>query len=140
MLTDLPCSFLKAFDGSIHRWREDMDRRLLEWHDSAPNQAETGVEFSPLFLELNYWQTILMLYRQSLSIPADLAEEVQSATDTVQSPMIVDDQGDVEQVFMKVAEAGQKVLKLYRQIHRKYLVNYTYLSTHHLFMAGMFSE
>ena len=140
MLTDLPCSFLKAFDGSIHRWREDMDRRLLEWHDSAPNQAATGVEFSPLFLELNYWQTILMLYRQSLSIPADLAEDVQSATDTVQSPMIVDDQGDVEQVFMKVAEAGQKVLKLYRQIHRKYLVNYTYLSTHHLFMAGMFSE
>jgi hypothetical protein len=137
MLTDLGCSFLKSFDGSIHRWREDMDHRLLEWHDSAPSQTDTGVDFSPLFLELNYWQTILMLYRQSLSIPADLVEDASSATEAVQSPVIIDDQGDVEQVFMKVAEAGQKVLKLYRQIHRKYLVNYTFLSTHHLFMAGM---
>jgi len=40
-------------------------------------------------------------------------------------------------VFLKVAEAGQKVLKLYRQLHRIHLVNYTFLATHHLFMAGI---
>jgi transcription factor-like protein len=136
LLTDQPCSFLKNFDGSFHRWRDDMNGRLDLWQNSAPKQEETGVQFSPLFLELNYWQTILMLYRQSLSVPADLAEDARSATDGVQSPVIVDDYGDVEQIFMKVATAGQKVLRLYRLLHRKYLVNYTYLSTHHLFMAG----
>lgn len=136
MLTDLPSPFLKSFDGSFSAWREDMDRRLEYWRSSAPAQSEIGVQFSPLFLELNYWQTILMLYRQSLSVPADLADDVRSATESVASPVIIDEQGNVEHIFMKVAEAGQKVLKLYRQLHRKYLVNYTYLSTHHLFMAG----
>jgi hypothetical protein len=42
-------------------------------------------------------------------------------------------------VFLKVAEAGQKVLRLYRQLHRVRLVNYTFLATHHLFMAGIYS-
>jgi hypothetical protein len=140
MLTDLPSPFLKVFDGSFKRWRTDIDRRLWEWKDAAPSQAETGVQFSPLFLELNYWQAVIMLYRQSLSIPTDLADDVRSATEDVQSPSMtyVEEREDEDTVFLKVAEAGQKVLKLYRQLHRLYLVNYTFLATHHLFMAGMY--
>lgn len=37
---------------------------------------------------------------------------------------------------MRVAEAGMKTLKIYRQLHRVRLVNYTFLATHHLFMSG----
>ncbi|KAF2675517.1 hypothetical protein BT63DRAFT_396167 [Microthyrium microscopicum] len=138
MLTDLPCPFLKAFDGSFRAWRSDMDSRLLIWRESAPSPEQAGVQFSPLFLELNYWQAVLMLYRQSLSVPEDLAEDAQ-LSDSVQSPLMVniEDRQDADIIFMKVASAGQKVLKLYRLLHRKYLVNYTYLSTHHLFMAGI---
>ncbi|KAI7573374.1 hypothetical protein KC316_g11847 [Hortaea werneckii] len=44
---------------------------------------------------------------------------------------------DEEMVFMKVAQAGQTVLKIYRQLHRLKLVNYTFLATHHLFMSGI---
>lgn len=137
MLTDLPCPFLKSFNGSFRRWRMDIDKRLLDWRDSAPTSAETGVEFSPLFLELNYWHAVLMLFRQSLSVPPDLAEEAE-LTEGVSSPLVlnIEDNEDADTVFMKVAAAGQKVLKIYRLLHRKYLVNYTYLSTHHLFMAG----
>ena len=60
--------------------------------------------------------------------------------DNVSSPSMVniEEREDEEHVFLKVAEAGQKVLKLYRQLHRVHLVNYTFLATHHLFMAGMF--
>jgi hypothetical protein len=96
------------------------------------------VAFSPLFLELNYWQAVIMLYRQSLSVPPVLAEELAATNQDVQSPSMVqqEDQEDEEVVFLKVAEAGQKVLKLYRQLHRIHLVNYTFLATHHLFMAG----
>jgi hypothetical protein len=140
MNTDLSCPFLDPFGGSFKIWREDVDKRLYEWFLEAPRQDETGVQFSPLFLELNYWQTVLMLYRQSLSTPVALAEDASSATESVASPVLtnVEAKEDEDIIYMKVAQAGQKVLKLYRRLHRKYLVNYTYLATHHLFMAGTY--
>lgn len=139
MHTKLPSPFLANF-SSFRSWRVDIDRRLLEWKDSAPTQQDAGVQFSPLFLELNYWQAIIMLYRQSLVVPTGLAGELGSANSEVGSPSVIslDEREDEELVFLKVAEAGQKVLKLYRQLHRVRLVNYTFLATHHLFMAGRF--
>ncbi|MCJ1435347.1 Fungal specific transcription factor [Xylographa pallens] len=137
MHTKLPNPFLESFDTFV-AWRKDIDRRLWEWKESAPTQKETTVQFSVQFLELNYWQAVIMLYRQSLTVPPALGGEV-SPSDEIASPMSVniDDQEDDDDVFLKVAEAGQKVLKLYRQLHRVHLVNYTFLATHHLFMAGI---
>jgi hypothetical protein len=142
MHTKLNSPFLKDFDGSFRLWRQDIDRRLRDWKMSAPSQQDTGVQFSPLFLELNYWQVVVMLYRQSLTVPSVLAEELQSTNDDVQSPSMpnIEESEDEDAVFIKVAEAGHKVLKIYRQLHRIHLVNYTYLATHHLFMAGMRNE
>ncbi|KAF9630597.1 hypothetical protein BFW01_g1159 [Lasiodiplodia theobromae] len=138
MHTNLPSPFLSKFDSFLS-WRRDIDRRLWEWKESSPTQMDTGVQFSPLFLELNYWQAVIMLYRQSLSVPPVLADELKSTEDDVSSPSMVnlEEREDEEHVFLKVAEAGQKVLKLYRQLHRVHLVNYTFLATHHLFMAGI---
>lgn len=136
----LPSPFLQKY-GSFREWRADVDKRLWEWIQSSPTQTMTGVAFSPLFLELNYWQTVIMLYRQSLSVPPSLAGELDASTgDDVTSPGHVDpeEEGDEEMVFLKVAEAGQKTLKIYRQLHRVRLVNYTFLATHHLFMCGMY--
>lgn len=117
MHTKLPSPFLAKFD-SFRAWRIDIDRRLLEWKDSAPSQLEAGVQFSPLFLELNYWQAIIMLYRQSLVVPSRLATELGDTNGNVGSPSVVniEEREDEELVFLKVAEAGQKVLKLYRQV------------------------
>lgn len=137
MHTKLPSPFLVSFD-SFRSWRKDIDRRLWEWKESAPDQKETGVAFSIQFLELNYWQAVIMLYRQSLSTPGPLAGE-SSPTEGVASPSSprIEEKEDEDDVFLKCAEAGQKTLKLYRQLHRLRLVNYTYLATHHLFMAGI---
>ncbi|KKY25020.1 putative c6 transcription factor [Phaeomoniella chlamydospora] len=137
MHTKLPSPFLVKFE-SFRSWRRDIDRRLWEWKESAPYQEETGVQFSPHFLELNYWQAVIMLYRNSLTVPAPLASEL-SPTEDVASPSLasVEEREDEDDVFLKVAEAGQKVLRLYRQLHRVRLVNYTFLATHHLFMAGI---
>ncbi len=136
MHTKLPSPFLVHFD-SFRAWRIDIDKRLLEWKDSAPTQFDAGVQFSPLFLELNYWQAVIMLYRQSLVVPSTLQNELGNTDTNVGSPALtVDEREDEDLVFLKVAEAGQKVLKLYRQLHRVHLVNYTFLATHHLFMAG----
>lgn len=137
MHTKLPSPFLTKFD-SFRAWRVDIDKRLLEWKDSAPTQLDAGVQFSPLFLELNYWQALIMLYRQSLVVPSGLQNELGNTGSDVGSPSMVnvEEREDEDLVFLKVAEAGQKVLKLYRQLHRVHLVNYTFLATHHLFMAG----
>ncbi|KAL8830213.1 MAG: hypothetical protein Q9191_001553 [Dirinaria sp. TL-2023a] len=137
MHTRLSSSFLQNF-ASFHAWRKDIDRRLWEWKESAPLQEDTTVQFSVKFLELNYWQAVIMLYRQSLSVPPVLAGEM-SPDDDVASPMSIglDEPENEDDIFLKVAEAGQSVLKLYRQLHRVHLVNYTYLATVHLFMAGI---
>jgi hypothetical protein len=72
--------------------------------------------------------------------PKWFMEELGNTDANVRSPSVVtmEEREDEELVFLKVAEAGQKVLKLYRQLHRVHLVNYTFLATHHLFMAGKF--
>ncbi|KAJ8605944.1 hypothetical protein MRB53_041308 [Persea americana] len=139
MNRDLANPFLRDFD-SFREWRADLDRRLWEWKEAAPNSLQTGVAFNPLFLELNYWQAIIMLYRQSLSVPEPLASELGPAVgDDVHSPGAVNQEieEDKQFVFLKVAQAGQTVLKIYRQLHREKLVNYTFLATHHLFMSGI---
>ncbi|SMQ45305.1 unnamed protein product [Zymoseptoria tritici ST99CH_3D7] len=139
LLKSLESQFMKGF-SSYREWRYDIDSRLREWKDSAPKQYDTGVSFNPLFLELNYWQAIIMLYRHSLSVPERLASELSPATgEDVHSPGTFDLEEDEDQqmVFLKVAQAGQTVLKIYRQLHRLKLVNYTFLATHHLFMSGI---
>ncbi|GAB7366263.1 hypothetical protein MBLNU230_g7821t1 [Neophaeotheca triangularis] len=138
MHTGLPSPFLARF-SSFRDWRADVDRRLSEWKESAPKQHQIGVAFTPLLLELNYWQAVIMLYRQSLSVPESLAGELRATPGEDLSPNRVgfDEQEDEQAVFLKVAQAGQSVLRTYRQLHRLKLVNYTFLATHHLFMSGI---
>ena len=137
MHTELPSPFLYKFD-SFRSWRIDVDRRLWEWKNSAPKKEDTGVAFSPDFLNLNYWQAIIMLYRQSLSVPTVFEGEYDTAKE-VNSPAMYNAElrEDEDRVYLKVAEAGQKILRLYRQLHLLGVVNYTYLTTHHLFVAGI---
>lgn len=136
----LSSSFLKPFDDSFHIWRKDIDRRLWEWKESAPLQQDTAVQFNVRFLELNYWQAVIMLYRQSLSVPQKFAGE-RAPHAEVESPLSpnVDDYESDDEIYLKVAEAGQRVLKLYKQLHKGHVVNYTYLATVHLFMAGKYN-
>ncbi|KAM4056838.1 fungal specific transcription factor [Hirsutella rhossiliensis] len=133
----LSSPYLACFD-SFRTWRIDIDRRLYEWKAAAPTRLETGVAFSTEFLELNYWQAIIMLYRQSLSVPV-MFEGEYNTSDEVNSPAAytVELREDEDRIYLKVAEAGQKILRIYRQLHLSGLVSYTYLSTHHLLMAGI---
>lgn len=137
MHTTLPSPFLSKFD-SFRAWRIDIDKRLYEWKMTAPTKQNTGVGFSTEFLDLNYWQAIVMLYRQSLSVPAMFEGEYNTAMD-INSPSLPNTElrEDEDRVYLKVAEAGQKIMRLYRQLHVAGVINYTYLATHHIFMAGI---
>jgi hypothetical protein len=136
MHTKLPSPFLHGFD-TFKAWRTDLDFRLEEWRNSAPTKKEFAAGFDPLFFELNYWQAIIMLYRQGLTVPAVLASELGPSDPEAPSPANTDDQDNEESVFLKVADAGREVLLLYQKLHKKRLVNYTFLATHHLFLAGI---
>ena len=137
MRTGVPSPFWQSFD-SFRSCRHDIQLRLGEWRVTAPKPEDIGVKFSVDFLELNYWQALIMLYQQSLSVPPALAGEV-GPTDGVSSPSMIDIDGDEdEETYVKVAEAGQQVLRIYRRLHLRRLVNYTFLATHHIFMAGQY--
>ena len=133
----LPSPFLAKYD-SFRSWRVDIDRRLYKWKTTMPPKPDNGVAFSTEFLELNYWQCIIMLYRQSLSVPPVFENEYDTSSE-VNNPATYQSElrEDEDRVYLKVAEAGQRILRLYRQLHLIGLVNYTYLATHHLFMAGI---
>ncbi|KAL2822302.1 fungal-specific transcription factor domain-containing protein [Aspergillus cavernicola] len=136
MRADVVSPFLQGFD-TFRSWRRDVDQRLLEWKQSAPAPQDNGVRFPLEFLELNYWQAVIMLYQQSLTVPAELADELSPAEDVSSPSFSQVDEEDEDDIYYKVAEAGQKVIRIYRQMHRVRLVNYTYLATHHIFMAGI---
>jgi hypothetical protein len=137
---ELMSPYLQGFD-SFRAWRKDVHRRLAEWQKTAPTRQDTGVRFPVELLELNYWQAVIMLYQQSLAVPAELAGELAPAED-VSSPSLsnIEEADDEQDIYLNVAEAGQKVIRIYRQLHRVRLVNYTYLATHHIFMAGNFGS
>ncbi len=134
---ELPSPFLTQFE-SFRDWRIAIDKKLWEWKNQIPTRQLTGVAFCTEFLELNYWQAIIMLYRQSLSVPSVFEGEYHTSKE-VNSPTVYPGElrEDEDRIYVKVAEAGQKILRLYRQLHLRGLVNYTYLATHHLFMAGI---
>lgn len=103
------------------------------------------MSFSLEFLELNYWQAKIMLYRPCLSVPVILAGELGNSGTSARGRVAERGLGgakvspeEEERIYMTVAEAGSKVLRLYRQLHRVHQVNYTFLATHHLFMAGKY--
>lgn len=109
MHTRLSSPFLHNFTY-FQAWREDVDSRLWDWKESAPLSEDTNVQFSIKFLDLNYWQAVIMLYRQSLSVPPSLTREVE---DVVNSMSVgTDEPDDEDEIHLKIAEAGQQVLKL----------------------------
>ena len=92
-----------------------------------------------------------MLYRPCLSVPELLASELSSSGENARSHAAEQGLGsgaqvvrgraeDEDRIYLIVAEAGTKVLRIYRQLHRVHQVNYTFLATHHLFMAGAYSH
>lgn len=81
---NLHSPYLVQFD-SFRSWRQNIDERLYNWKMSSPTKQDTGVAFSTEFLDLNYWQALILLYRQSLSVPA-LFEGEYNTSNEMDSP------------------------------------------------------
>ncbi|KAF3106674.1 Fungal specific transcription factor [Orbilia oligospora] len=107
--SELPREF-----NSIGHWRKDMERRLHDWTISVPkkdNEANCGYNMG--FIDLNYQQTRLLLYGLSPAVPKP---------DTA--------------AYLVISDAGDRIIKAYRSLHRAKSINYTWLACHNLFTAG----
>ncbi|KAJ6260553.1 hypothetical protein Dda_4779 [Drechslerella dactyloides] len=107
--SEVPRQFADVLD-----WRRDMERRLHDWTISVPkkeNEANCGYNMG--FIDLNYQQTRLLLYGLSPAVPKP---------DTA--------------AYLVIADAGDRIIKAYRGLHRSKSINYTWLACHNLFTAG----
>ncbi|EWC46549.1 hypothetical protein DRE_04272 [Drechslerella stenobrocha 248] len=107
--SDIPKEF-----RDLKHWRKDMERRLNEWTITVPkrdNEANCGYNMG--FIDLNYQQTRLLLYGLSPAVPKP---------DTA--------------AYLVIADAGDRIIKAYRSLHRSKSINYTWLACHNLFTAG----
>ncbi|EPS37350.1 hypothetical protein H072_8968 [Dactylellina haptotyla CBS 200.50] len=98
----------------LTEWRKDMERRLNDWTISVPkkdNEANCGYNMG--FIDLNYQQTRLLLYGLSPAVPQP---------DTA--------------AYLVISDAGDRIIKAYRSLHRSKSINYTWLACHNLFTAG----
>ncbi|PKY01163.1 hypothetical protein P168DRAFT_307035 [Aspergillus campestris IBT 28561] len=138
--------FLKKLGvRSFSEWVGNVRTRLDAWRARVPVVRRPGAWFPAALLELDYWLTVNFLYRGSVRVPGGLAWDSDLGFGLgLGGRPGVDENGDEdedeedENVSIEVAEASQKVLQIYRMMHHVRLVNYTYLATHSIFMAGSF--
>lgn len=109
------CAPLPREFETLEQWRTVMGRRLEAWHAACPKSAKKmNCNFNLAFIELNYHQTRLLLYGPT---PSDAPEPT-------------------DEHFQIIADAGEKVILHYKNLHRHRSVNYTWVAVHNLFMAG----
>lgn len=109
------CAALPREYNTIEEWRTAMGQRLEAWHSSCPKSAKKmNCNFNLAFIELNYHQTRLLLYGPT---PSDSPEPSEDNIATI-------------------ADAGEKVIQHYQNLHRHRSINYTWVAVHNLFMAG----
>jgi len=141
--SDWQSPFLAKFD-SFRSWRIDMDKRLWEWKQKVPTRSESGVKLARERFDLEYWKSVILLYRQSLAIPEDrvLGGTFSGLPSDIESPSMyaIELRDDEERVSLKLAEASQRVIRLYRQLNRVNLVFYSFLDTNSLFIAGQYIQ
>jgi hypothetical protein len=108
------CAELPRRYKSLSEWKHAMARKLEEWHNQCPkSNRKMNCNFNLAFFELNYHQTRLLLYGLS---PGNSAPTVES--------------------YLIIADAGEKIIKKYHELHRKRVINYTWVAVHNLFMSG----
>ena len=116
-------------DGAhIAPWVQELEQRLNNWRLAAPAKDTTGVAFPKAMVEFYYWQSIIVLYQRCVSTNDLLGEVrgVKAEGGTTELP----DHEDTR--YLKVAEAGQKLLRMYRQRHLAGCIKYTYSSAYYL--------
>lgn len=124
---------------SFCAWRLDMSRRLDEWRCRIPPSCHEGgpQQRTSLLMELEYWKSIIILYRWSVRFPSGLVGPSSSAS-TIFGHFLIETWEDPDYICFKVAEAARNALQLHRELQHASLVNATYLTAQDMFIAGIY--
>jgi hypothetical protein len=121
--------------GRFVSWQREMTDRLDEWRYSIPFSSESGRSSCDLMMELGYWQTIITLYRQIITIPKQLVA-LSSTNEAEIEQLMSQTAKEFDVVYSRVAEASQKVIRIYRALQSMGLINIAYFAEDQIFIAG----
>lgn len=129
-------SFLRQHT-SFSSWRVDMFRRLDEWRSLITGHNDHGIRPSTAsLLELEYWQSIVMLYRLSIEFPAELVR-LSARADNIFGPFFIKACENSDLIFFKIPDATN-ALQLYRVLQKAGLVKVVTLTAQDIFIAGKY--
>ncbi|KAJ1030155.1 hypothetical protein NDA16_001067 [Ustilago loliicola] len=105
----------RRFDSYAH-WKTDILRRLHAWRRYAPSSKKdletSGCGYNPIFLELNYQQTLLMVYGLSPRFPNASRKDLAN-----------------------VEECSRSIINMYATLSKEGQMNYTWMTGHNVFIA-----
>ncbi|KAJ6003344.1 hypothetical protein N7451_005891 [Penicillium sp. IBT 35674x] len=116
-------------------WRRDMIDRMDEWRWSIPYSSVSGRSSCDLLLELGYWQTIITLYRQNITIPSQLVG-ASITREPISEQMMGQTPEGIEVVYSRMDEACQQVIQIYRTLQSMDLINVAYFAEDQIFITG----
>lgn len=126
-------SFLSGF-SSFGCWRQDMIARLKAWRSSIPTSRPQSDRF---LMELDFWQSVITLYRWSVVIPPELVRGSAEMNCTIQA-LSEETPEELQTIYFKVAEATSAALHLHRMIQNTGTITAPYLTAQEIFIAGNF--
>lgn len=124
-------SYMTGF-SSFSSWRHNMYCRLQDWRKSMPTFGPLSDRF---LMELDFWQSIIALYRWSVKIPTDLVQARAMNNVTTQS-YFDETQEEAEFICFKVAEASSNALHIHHMMQNIGNATAPYLTAHEVFVAG----
>ena len=105
----------RRFESYVH-WKADILRRLHAWRRYAPSSKQeleaSGCGYNPIFLELNYQQTLLMVYGLSPRFPNASRKDLAN-----------------------VEECSRSIINMYATLSKEGQMNYTWMTGHNVFIA-----
>lgn len=126
---------LTSQSNTFISWRRDMTDKMDEWRWSIPYSSVSGRSSCDLLLELGYWQTIITLYRQNITIPNQLIG-ISSTHESKSEKMMGQTPEEIDVVYSRMDEACQKVIQIYRTLQSMELINVAYFAEDQIFITG----
>ncbi|KAK5791866.1 hypothetical protein VI817_007175 [Penicillium citrinum] len=118
--------------SSFGCWRQDMISRLETWRASIPMSRPQADKF---LMELDFWQSVIALYRWSVVVPPELVQGCAEINSTIQA-LSEETPEELQTIYFKVTEATSTALHLHRMIQNTGTITAPYLTAQEIFIAA----
>ena len=102
--------------STFEHWKSDMLARLASWRRYAPSDKQelekAGCGYNPVFLELNFQQTLLMIYGMNPRFPTPTRDDL-----------------------AHVENCSRTIISIYAELAKGGQLNYTWMTGHNIFIA-----